>query len=151
METSRTFSNVLEHFQKKRKNFVASLYFTSLRRVMYCLNWSENFFAFALDEKSLEDRCSSYWKKYLIALVDSTDGELLFEKANLNVFRQSWVERQYSIKCLRRSKRFIPHQSIIEKIVCWLASIPSLCSIPFYEIDEIQLLEDFSESFVFTC
>jgi hypothetical protein len=25
METSRTFSNVLEHFQKKRKNFVANL------------------------------------------------------------------------------------------------------------------------------
>jgi hypothetical protein len=25
METSRTFSNVLEHFKKKRKNFVANL------------------------------------------------------------------------------------------------------------------------------
>ncbi len=87
----------------------------------------------------------------MIALADSTDGELLFDKANLNVFRQCWIERQSSIKCLRMSKRFIPHQSIIEKIVSWLASIPSRSSVPIYEIDEIQLLEDLSESFIFTC
>ena len=29
-------------------------HFASLRRVLYCLNWNENLFAFALDEKSLE-------------------------------------------------------------------------------------------------
>jgi hypothetical protein len=107
-------------------------------------------FAFALDEKSLEDRCASYWEKYLVALADSIDGQLLFEKANLNVFRQCWIDGHFSIKCLRRSKRFISNQSIIEKIVSWLASIPSCSSVPAYEIDEIQLLEDFPESFVFS-
>ncbi len=123
-----------------------------VRQVLYCLNWSENFFAFVLNEKYLEDRCSSsYQEKYWIALADSTVGELLFDKANLNVFRQCWIERQSSIKCLRMSKRFIPHQSIIEKIVSQLASIPSRSSVPIYEIDEIQLLEDLSESFIFTC
>jgi len=115
---------------------------------LYCLNWNENFFAFALDEKSLEDRCSSYWEKYLVALADSIDGDLLFEKANLNVFRQIWIEKQFTIKCLRTSKRFIPHRSIVDKIVSWLASVPSRSSIPVYEIDEIQFLEDFPESFV---
>ena len=133
---------------EKQQQELSHFYYTSLRRVLYCLNWNENFFAFALDEKSLEDRCLSYWEKYLAALADSIDGELLFEKANLNVFRQIWIDKQYSIKCLRTSKRFIPHQSIIEKIIGWMASIPSRSSVPVYEIDEIQLLEDFPESFI---
>ena len=128
---------------------LSHFYYTSLRRVLRCLCWKETFFSFALDEKSLEDRCSSYWNKYLCALADSSDGELLFEKANINTFRQSWLKKDFPIKCLRRSKRFIPHQSIIEKVLCWLTSVPSRSSVPWYEIDEIQLLEDFPESFVF--
>ncbi|CAF3245129.1 unnamed protein product [Rotaria socialis] len=132
---------------ENQQNDLSHFYYSSLRRVLYCLHWNENFFAFALDEKSLEDRCHSYWEKYLAALADSIDGELLFEKANLNVFRQIWIDKQFSIKCLRTSKRFIPHQSIIEKIVGWMASIPSRSSVPVYEIDEIQLLKDFPESF----
>ena len=132
---------------RKQQQDLSHFYYTSLRRVLFLLHWNENFFAFALDEKSLEDRCSSYWEKYLIALADSIDGELLFEKTNMNVFRQIWIDRQVPIKCLRTSKRFISHCSIIEKIVGWLSSVPSRSSVPVYEIDEIQLLEDFPESF----
>jgi hypothetical protein len=124
---------------------------TSLRRVLNCQCWNENFFAFALDEKSLEDRCYQYWEKYLIALANSLDGELLLEKANLNMFRQSWLEKQFSISCLRRSKRFIPHTSIIVRIIEWMASMPSQSSIPVYEMDEIKLLEEFPESFSPLC
>ena len=36
-------------------------YFSSLRRVLFGLQWNVNFFAFALDEISLEDRCALYW------------------------------------------------------------------------------------------
>jgi hypothetical protein len=133
----------------KQQYDLSHFYYSSLRRILYCLNWNENFFAFVLDEKSLEDRCSSYWEKYLITLADSTDGILLFEKANLNVLRECWIEGCFSVKCLRRSKRFVSNHSIIEKIICWLSSIPSRSSIPSYDIDEIQLLEDFPESFVF--
>jgi hypothetical protein len=136
---------------EKQQSNLSHFYYSSLRRVLFCLNWNVNMFAFALDEKSLEDRCASYWEKYLVALADSIDGQLLFEKANLNVFRQCWIDGHFSIKCLRRSKRFISNQSIIEKVVSWLASIPSCSSVPAYEIDEIQLLEDFPESFVFSC
>ena len=42
-----------------------------------------------MDEKSLEERCSLYWNKYLAALADSIDGELILEKANLNEFRKA--------------------------------------------------------------
>jgi hypothetical protein len=64
---------------------------------MFCLQWNEDFFAFALEEKSLGDRCAAaaaeYWERYLIALADSKDGRLLFEKANLNVLRESWINK----------------------------------------------------------
>jgi len=107
------------------------------------------FFAFAMDEKSFEDRCAAYWERYLYALADSTDGMLLFEKANLNVLRQSWINKDFSIKCLWKSKRFVSNESVIETVVSWLSSVSSLSSIPNYELDEIQLLEDFPESFLF--
>jgi hypothetical protein len=83
-----------------------------------------------------------------VALADSIDGELLFEKANMNEFRKSWIDSEYSIKCLTRSKRFIDNKSIIEKVVRWLASVPEGSSVPFYDIDEIELLRNFRESFL---
>ena len=122
-------------------------YYSSLRRVLYCSNWNENFFAFALDEKSLEDRRYFYWEKYLLALADSLDGVLLFEKANLNLFRQIWIEKRLSIKCMRTSKRFIPYHSFIEKIVSWMASMPFYSSIPVYASEEIETLRIFPETF----
>lgn len=136
---------------EKQQQNLSHFYYTSLRRILYCLNWNENFFAFALDEKSLEDRCYVYWEKYLAALADSIDGELLGEKASLNVFRQCWIEKEFSIKCLRTSKRFVPYNSVLEKIIDWMASVPSRSSVIAYEIDEIQLLENFPESFATRC
>jgi hypothetical protein len=133
----------------KQQKDLSHFYFSSLRRVMFCLQWNEDFFAFALDEKSLEDRCAEYWERYLFALADSTDGRLLFEKANLNFLRESWINKDFSIKCLWRSKRFVSNESVIEKVVRWLNSVPLLSSIPNYELDEIKLLEDFPESFLF--
>ena len=116
--------------------------------MLYCIHWNENPVAFALDEKSLEDKCYSYWMRYLVALSDSIDGQLLFEQANLNMFRQLWLDKRTSIKCLRASKRFISHQSMIEKITNWLVSIPTNSSLLNYEIHEIDLLGNFPESFV---
>ncbi len=49
--------------------------------VVFGLQWNENFFAYAFDEISLEDRCSRYLNRYLVALTDSINGELLLEKS----------------------------------------------------------------------
>jgi hypothetical protein len=46
----------------------------------------------------LEDRCLKYWDKYFVALADTTDGELIFEEANLNALREGWLRKEYSIK-----------------------------------------------------
>ena len=88
------------------------------------------------------------WKKFLVALADSVDGELMVEKANQNTFRQGWLEGEFIVKYSRRSKRFISHRSIIEKVAEFLATVPSVSSVPVFEVDEIFLLELFPESFV---
>ena len=53
------------------------------------LEWNKYFISYVLDEISLEDRCFSYWNRFLKALSNSTDGNLIFEKANLAEIRKS--------------------------------------------------------------
>jgi hypothetical protein len=88
-----------------------------------------------------------YWNRYLHVLAVSTDGVLLLEKANLAEFRKSWLNKEFSIKGLNRSKRFVPHLSILEKVLTWLSSVPSYSSVPQFDIDDIILLQVFPETF----
>lgn len=132
---------------RNQQQELSSFYFASLRRTLSCLQWKENFFSYALDERSLEDRCAAYWNRFLSALADSVDGQLILEKANICQFRKSWLDNEYSIQCLRRSKRFVSHVSILEKAVLWLASVPLNSSVPNFDKSEIDLLLFFPESF----
>jgi hypothetical protein len=102
---------------------------------------------FLLDELSLENRCVLYWNRYLHALADSTDGILLFEKVNLAEFRKSWLNKEFSIKGLNRSKRFVFHLSILEKVLNWLSSVLSYSLVPHFDIDDVVLLQIFLETF----
>jgi hypothetical protein len=88
----------------KQQGNISKFYYSSLRRTLYCPEWNEIFFANIHDELSLEDRCSSYWNRYLIALSDPTNGNLIFEKPNFSEFRKSWLNREFSFKGLRTSK-----------------------------------------------
>ena len=130
-----------------QQNDLSHFYYSSLRRCLYCLEWNDNFFSFVLDELSLEDRCASYWNRYLIFLADSLDGSLLFEHANLSVFRQCWLNKEFPIACLRRSKRFVPHQSLLEKIVRWISSVPLNSSVTHFDLEDLVVLQHFPESF----
>jgi len=84
----------------------------------------------------------------IVALADSTDDSLLFERACLNTFRQSWINRDFSIKGLRVSKRFIENQSVLEKYMNWIHFYSSLPSTIDFDMDEVQLLRFFLESFL---
>jgi hypothetical protein len=132
---------------KKQQDDLSHFYFTCLRRVLFCLHWNANLFAFALDEKTLVDRCAVYWNKFLISLSESTDGLLTLVKANLNVFRKLWLNNEYPIRCLRRSKRFVEHRFILEKALDWITSIPEYSSVPYFDIEEFSLLEEFPMTF----
>jgi len=132
---------------KKQQDDLSHFYSTCLRRVLFCLHWNDNLFSFALNEKMLIDRCAIYWNNFFISLSDSTDGNLLFEKANLTEFRKCWLDNEFTISCLRKSKRFVDHRSILEKAISWVSSVPDQSSVPFYEMDELSLLEDFAITF----
>jgi len=95
----------------------------------------------------LEDRCASYWNRYFVSLSDSIDGSLLLEQVNLSVFRKCWLNKEFPISGLRRSKRFVPHQSLLEKIILWITSVASNSSVPHFEINDLELLQLFPESF----
>ncbi|CAM4749027.1 unnamed protein product [Rotaria magnacalcarata] len=99
------------------------------------------------NEPSLDDQCRKYWDKYLIALSESIDGELLLEQCNLNTFRANWVKKQFTITGIFHSKRYIEHTPLLERIIKWCLSIPPDESIPNYDIDEIMIVAEFSNTF----
>ncbi|CAF1576130.1 unnamed protein product [Rotaria magnacalcarata] len=101
----------------------------------------------AANEPSLDDQCRKYWDKYLIALSESIDGELLLEQCNLNTFRANWVKKQFTITGIFHSKRYIEHAPLLERIIKWCLSIPPDESIPNYDIDEIMIVAEFSNTF----
>ena len=131
----------------KQRNDLSHFYYTSLRRSLFCLEWNNNFFSFVLDELSLEDRCVAYWNRYFLFLSDSIDGKLLLEQANLSVYRSSWLNKDFSIKGLRKSRRYIPYQSIIERALSWISSIPMNSSVPCFEMNELEFLQLFPDTF----
>ncbi|CAM2714927.1 unnamed protein product [Rotaria socialis] len=134
-------------FTQKQRDDLSHFYYTTLKRIMHCMHWRNTFFAYATDEPSLEDRCTKYWNKYIEALTDSKDGELLLEQANLNAFRSLWLQSQYPIKSIHKSKRFVEHTSILEKCLQWTASNHCQSSVINFEMSEILTLELFPETF----
>ena len=134
-------------FTDKQQQDLSHFYYTCLKRVMFCQHWNDQFFFFISNEISLEDRCRKYWDKYLIALADSTDGELLLEQANLNMYREAWISKEYKIQRLFLSKRFVRHTSLLERIIRWSSNTPSNESIPNYELDDILVLAEFPDTF----
>jgi len=49
---------------------------------------------------------------------------------------------------MRKNKRFIPHQSVIQKILNWISSVPSNSSISEIDFNYLEKLQVFPESFV---
>ena len=108
-------------FTANQQRTLNHFYYSCLKRVMRCPQWNNNFFSFVTNERSLEDHCMRYWNKFLVELADNRDGELLFGQANLNIHREAWRRNEMSIKGLFRSKRFVQHSSVLEKILSWCA------------------------------
>ncbi len=135
-------------FTDHQRSMLSHFYYTCLKRIFFYLGMKDPLFAYLFDEISLDDRCYRYWNRYLVALADSIDGELVFEQASLNCLRQSWVKREFSIKGLRVSKRFIENVSVFERCMKWISSHSSFSSILEYDMEEIHLLRLFPESFL---
>jgi hypothetical protein len=75
------------------------------------------------------------------------DGELLLEQANFNQFRKAWLVKEFPIKGLHRSKRYVEHHSVIERCLQWCATMRSSFSIIDYDMLDVSSLENFADTF----
>jgi hypothetical protein len=132
---------------EKQRNDLSYFYYTCLKRIYRNLHWTDSLFSFAMNEISLEDRCIRYWERYLNALSETTDGQLILEQTNLNVHRTAWINKQLQIKSLYPSKRFVEHHSILKKALSWCTNSNSIDSIPNFNLEDISILANFPEMF----
>ena len=82
-----------------------------------------------------------------MALADSNVGELLFEQMNLNRNRKAWLQKEFPIKGLYRTKRYIQHVSVAEKCLQWCSGTRWDHSLFDYDILDVKSLEEFAETF----
>ena len=118
---------VLSHFKwvfgifplltESQRSDLSHLYFTLLKRILHCQHWEDLIFSSIYKEKLLEDHCYKYWEKYLKELAKTRDGYLLLEQSELNTHRSNWQEGATSVRCLRRSKRFVQHRDVLEQTI----------------------------------
>lgn len=134
-------------FTQAQQNDLSHFYYSCLRRIYHCLHIKEDLFSYIVGEISLEDRCHRYWNKYLIALSDTVDGELIFGSANLSLVTEAWRQSDFPISGLFRSKRYVEHESVLLKILSWCAGLAPHESVPNFDIDEVMTLAEFPESF----
>ena len=134
-------------FSECQRNYLAHFYSTCLKRVLQDQSWSDELFEFVYYEVPLVNRCARYWNKYFKALAVSKDGELLLEQLILNQHRSEWLEGNIKVHGLRRSKRFINHETILEKCWSWHDENPLTDTITQFSLDDIELLKEFPETF----
>ena len=141
--------SVREHFLRQLPDIpkISVINYTCLKRVLHIQQWSNFFFAFALNEVSFENRCTRYWIKYLRALESSTDGDLLIEQLIFNSHREAWLSGKQRIFGLRRSKRFVDHEAVLQKCFAWYDDNPLSDTIAKIQHDDIELLRDHPETF----
>lgn len=126
---------------------VSHLYYTLLKRVYHAQQWDDFVFSYLYKERSLDDLCFSYWKKYIKSWSRSEDGFLLLEQSSLNAHRSRWKDGYDRIRCLSRSKRFVPHGDVLGKALDWMTSHGTDDSRIVCDEDELACFMDFPESF----
>lgn len=130
----------------QRSNLNNHYYYSSLKRIYHCLHWNDLFFAFAYDERSLDDLCYAYWTKFLKRLAKSSDGYLLLEQSCLNANRSEWQEGKRFIRALYRSKRFVLHVAVFGRVLEWLSNHGSSDSVAMIGVQDIRCFEEFLEA-----
>ena len=123
------------------------LYFTLLKRVYRCQYWEDFIFSSIYDEKPLDDLCYAYWTKYTKALAKTKDGFLLIEQSSLNANRSKWQEGAGPVRCLHRSKRFVPHVDVLGQALRWMSQHGSSDSVVALDQEELVCFAMFPESF----
>jgi hypothetical protein len=134
-------------FTNLQRDDLSHFFFTCLKRISRQMHWNDIVFSYLYDEKTLENRVAKYWKKFLHHLDKSIDGMLLYEQQAFNSFRNQWLNKEYTVRFIRRSKRLRPYVSVIETCARWLNN-NSLNSIPCINDDDLSSLSIHPISFL---
>jgi hypothetical protein len=134
-------------FTDCQKDDLSHFYFTCLKRTLEVFHWNDFLFSALFEEKTLDNLCYSYWERYRKVLNSSLDGSLLFEQLAWNTFREQWLDGNFVVKWVYRSRRLIPHLSIIRKCLRWVENTNE-DSIPLISDPDFDLLSSFSLSFM---
>ena len=120
------FTHFLPVRSRRTSSTFTTPYFVELLVVLNGINILSHM---SLTKTSFEDRYSTFRKKFFNALSNSTDGNLIVEKANLAEIRKSQLKQ------------------ILKKVLTCLSSVSSDSSIPHYKIYQINKLQFFPNSF----
>ncbi len=134
-------------FTDYQRDDLGHFYYTCLKRALGVPFWNDFLFAYIGEEKSLENLCAKYWLKYRTHLDVSTDGFMLFEQLAQNTFRNQWLNREFVVRAMYRSKRMIPYRPTIERCLAWLENNVTN-SIPLIPDKELELFSSFPLSFM---
>ena len=134
-------------FTETQREDLNHLYLHLLKRIRLCQYWQDNFFMAYHGERSLHDRCYSYWEKYLKKLSKLRDGYLLIEQLEVNRHRSRWRDGKLRIQCLYRSKRFVQYMDPLSKALSWLAHHGTANSIIEIPVEDLVTFKLFPESF----
>jgi hypothetical protein len=107
-------------FTDTQRSDLNHLYFTLLKRILKCTYWDDRIFTTLYQERTLDDRCYSYWERYLGKLAILNDGYLLSEQSEVNAHRSTWTKGELRIQCLYRSKRFVAHMDALGQALRWM-------------------------------
>jgi hypothetical protein len=78
---------------------------------------------------------------------NSIDGELLVEQFIVNSHRDKWVNGDFRIQGLRRSKHYVNHKTVFGKCVAWIEDNPQADTIVLVLTDHIELLMEYPKTF----
>jgi hypothetical protein len=87
------------------------------------------------------------WEKFTKALSKTKDGFLLAEQSALNAHRSNWQEGSSRIRCLHRSRRFVPHVDVLGQALRWMAMHGTADSVVDYKDEDLLCLALFPETF----
>lgn len=134
-------------FTETQREELNHLYLSLLKRIRGCHFWEDNMFMTFFAERSLHDRCHSYWLKFLKKLAIHRDGYLLIEQMEVNEHRDRWLLGERRIQSLRRSKRFVPYLDTLGKAFRWIGDHGTSNSVIVVHDDDYAAFSLFPETF----
>ena len=131
----------------RQRDELSHYYLVCLKICLGLSFWNDVYFSAAFNEKSLENLCYSYWKRYRTALYRTTDGLLLYERLVHEWYRDRWLAHELIVSHIHRSKRIVKHTSTLTSVNTWFERNEEN-SVPFVPQEDLETLINSALSFL---